>query len=233
MSCSHLRTRGALAAAALLVPSTVTACNADAEPELTTEEQLAAAKAALDDTSGIRITLQADKLPKTVSGLVSAEGVGTHDPAFEGSIRVVQSGLGANVRVVAVDGLVYAELPFTQKFTDVDPADYGAPDPAELMDTEGGLSSLLTSAEGVEEGEQVRDGETVLTEYTGTVPGEAVAAIIPSASAGADFEAAFRIDDADRLRQAVLTGPFYPKAEDVTYTVDLDEYGLEKDITAP
>ena len=233
MSSSHRRSRGALAAAALLVPLTVTACGAGAEPELTAEEQLAAAKAALDDSSGVRIGLNADELPKGVSGLISAEGVGTHDPAFDGEIKVVISGLSANVPVVAVDGLVYARLPFTQKFSEVDPASYGAPDPADLMDTEGGLSSLLTSAEDVEEGEQVRDGEDVLSEFTGTVPGDAVAAVIPSASADADFEAAFRIDDSDRLRQVMLTGPFYPKADDVTYTVDLDEYGLEKDITAP
>jgi len=31
----------------------------------------------------------------------------------------------------------------------------------------------------------------------------------------------------------VLTGPFYPDADEVTYTVDFDQYGVEKDITAP
>ena len=93
--------------------------------------------------------------------------------------------------MVAVDGVVYAKLPFTTQFVDDRPGRLRRPDPADLMDAEGGLSSLLTAAEDVEEGEQVRDGDDVLTTYTGTVPGEAVAAIIPSAAADADFDASF------------------------------------------
>ena len=61
-----------------------------------------------------------------------------------------------DVEVVAADGKVFAQLPFTTEFVEVDPADYAAPDPAALMEPEGGLSSLLTAAEGVEAGEQVR-----------------------------------------------------------------------------
>ena len=32
--------------------------------------------------------------------------------------------------VVAVDGKVYAQLPLTTGYQDIDPAEYGAPDPA-------------------------------------------------------------------------------------------------------
>ena len=35
------------------------------------------------------------------------------------------------------------------------------------------------------------------------------------------------------LREATLTGVFYPRAEPMTYTVDFADYGTEKDITAP
>ena len=135
--------------------------------------------------------------------------------------------------MVAVDGVVHAKLPFTTKFVEIDPADYGAPDPADLMSTQDGLSSLLTAAEGVEKGKQVRDGDEVLSQIVGTVPGSAVRAVIPSASAKADFDATFTLDDANQLTRVVLTGPFYPDAGDVTYTVDLEKYGVQKDITAP
>ncbi len=234
MNTSRRRTRAALALAALVAPLALSSCSgADGAPERTPEETLAAAKTVLDDTTGVHITLATDKLPKGINGLLSAEGIGTHDPAFDGAIKVAANGITADAEVVAVDGVVFAKLPFTTKFVEVDPADYGAPDPADLMSSEGGLSTLLTSAEGVEEGEQVRDGEVVLSKFTGTVPGDVVASIIPSASPDEDFEASFTLNDSDQVDQVVLTGPFYPDADEVTYTVDFDQYGVEKDITAP
>jgi lipoprotein LprG len=234
MNTTRRRTRAALAAAALVAPLLLASCSgADGAPDRTPEEHLAAAKAALDDTSGVHIRLSTEKLPKGVNGLLSAEGIGTHGPAFDGGIKVASAGITADAAVIAVDGVVYAKLPFTTKFEEVDPADYGAPDPADLMSSEGGLSSLLTAAEGVEAGDPVRDGDVVLSKFTGTVPGDAVAAIIPSASASKDFAASFTLDDSDRLDQVVLTGPFYPGADEVTYTVSFDQYGVDKDIKAP
>lgn len=227
-------TRTALVAP-LLVPLLlgVSACSDSGGSEVPPEERLAAAKTVLDETPGLTLSIGTDKLPAGVTGLLSGEGVATHDPAFKGTLEVSGSGLSANVDVVAVDGEVLAQLPFRQDFVAIDPADYGAPDPAELMATDGGLSSLLTAADDVEEGEQTRDGETVLTTYTGTVPGDAVGALLPSADAAADFDAVFSVDDEDRLTRVELTGPFYPDAEDVTYVVELSDYGTEKKIVAP
>jgi lipoprotein LprG len=194
---------------------------------------LSAAKTTLDETSGVRISLSTEKLPPTVDGILKAEGVGTHDPAFEGDLKVASGGITADVPVIAAQGKVFAKLPFTTRYVDVDPAAYAAPDPAGLMEADGGLSSLLTAAEDVEEGKQVRSGEDVLASYSGTVPGDAVASIIPSASPDKDFEATFTVDDEDQLREAVLTGPFYPEADDVTYTITFEEYDTSADITLP
>jgi len=194
---------------------------------------LAAAKRHLDTTSGVRLGLKADSLPTGVNGLLAADGVGTHAPAFTGSIKVAVGGVNADAAVVATGGKVYAKLPFTSKFTPINPADYGAPDPADLLGRQGGLSSMLTSARNVKEGAQVRDGKRVLTRYTATVPGRTVAAIIPSARSSAQFDAVFTIDDQQRLAKAVLRGPFYPKADDVRYTVTFDDYGTRRVIRAP
>jgi lipoprotein LprG len=234
MQTSRRRTTALLALTALLAGGVLTGCTGDdSATGKTPQDRLAAAKTHLDETSGVRINLATDKLPSGVDGLLSADGVGTHDPAFEGTIKVAASGITADADVVAVDGEVHAKLPFTTKFVPIDPADYGAPDPADLMSADGGLSSLLTAAEEVEEGKQVRDGDAVLSTYTATVPGAAVAAVIPSASADADFDATFTVDDQDQLDRVVLTGPFYPEADEVTYTVSFDDYGTEKDIQAP
>jgi lipoprotein LprG len=228
--------RGALVALVIAAGVSLSGCSGGAEEtaEESPEEVLQAAKATLDETSGVHVVLSTDSLPDGIAGILSADGIGTHAPAFEGTLKVVASGISADAEVVAVDDVVWAKLPFTTKFEDIDPADYGAPDPADLMATEGGLSSLLTSVEDVTEGAQERDGELLVTEYTGTVPGDVVAGIIPTASADSDFDARFTVTDENVLNEAVLTGPFYPEAsEDVTYTIKFDRYGTSKDITAP
>lgn len=226
--------RAALTATLLTAALALTGCTNSSEgDEQSPEEVLAAAKSVLDETSGVRLTLSADEIPPGVDGILRAEGVGTHDPAFEGDLRVTTGGIELDVPVVAAQGKVFAKLPFTQDFVPVEPTEYGAPDPAGLMEAEGGLSSLLTAAEAVKEGERVRSGEDVLAGYTGTVPGEVVAAIIPSATPDEDFDASFTVDDENRLREAVITGQFYPGSDDVTYTITFDQYDTAADITLP
>ena len=80
--------------------------------------------------------------------------------------------------MVAVDGKVYAQIPLTPGWQDVDPAEYGAPDPAQLMSTDGRLlRRCCRHTTDLEKGESVRggaDNKEVLTEYTGTVAGDAI-----------------------------------------------------------
>lgn len=224
-----------LAAALLPLALVLAGCSGgdDEDEALTPTDVLAEAKQTLDETSGVTINLTTDELPSGVDGVVDATGVGTHAPAFEGDLKVLVNNLTVEVPVVAVDGAVYAQLPFTSEFAEIDPADYGAPDPATLMDPDEGISAWLTAATGVEEGDQVRDGGDVLTSYTGTVPGSAVASVIPSADESAEFETTFTIDDDGQLDSAEIVGPFYGEAGDVDYTITLSDYGTDQDITAP
>ena len=197
------------------------------------EEVLAAAKQALDDTSGVTLSLRTEELPDDVDGVLEATGAATHAPAFDGELTVVVNGLNVDVALISVDGRVYAKVPFTTGFSEVDPADYGAPDPAQLMDPGTGLSSWLTDATGLEEGDRVRDGELVLSSYAGSLPGEVVDASIPNADIEADFPVTFKIDDDGRLRSVEISGPFYGSKGTVDYTVDVDDYGTDKEITKP
>ena len=195
---------------------------------------MAAAKKTLDETTGVNLTLHTDDLPDGVTGVEDAQGVGTHDPAFDGKITVVLSGQAFEVPVIAVDGKVYVQLPLTSGWQDIDPADYGAPDPAQLVSPDQGFSSLLTATTGLEEGDSVRGGENnkeVLTEYSGTVSSDVVKNIIPTASG--DFDATYTIADGTELRQATLTGVFYQDSDPMTYVVTFEDYGTQKDITAP
>jgi lipoprotein LprG len=207
-----------------------------AADEPTPEQVLAEAKATLDETSGLRLDLTTDDLPQGVAGITSASGVATTSPAaFDGTISVVLAGQGVEVPVIAVDDRVHAQIPFTTGWSDVDPADYGAPDPAQLVHSDHGFSSLLAVTDDLQEGESVRggtDNSEVLTEYTGTVPGSEMERVIPSAS-GDSFDAAYQVTDDGELRQAVFTGVFYPGSAPMTYTVDFSDYGSSPEITAP
>jgi lipoprotein LprG len=232
------RRRTAALVAALLTTVTLSACSnassSTASDSKSPEEVLASAKKALDDTSGVDISLSTDNLPSNVTGVQKAEGVGTHDPAFDGSITVVLSGQSFQVPVVSTGGKVYVQLPLTPGWQDIDPGDYGAPDPAQLMSPDKGFSSLLTATTGVEKGDSVRGGSNnseVLTEYTGSVPGDVVKNVIPTASG--DFDATYTVTDSGQLREADLTGVFYKNSDPMTYQVTFDGYGTQKDITAP
>jgi lipoprotein LprG len=233
------RASAALAVAVLslaLVASGCTSGEADegVSKDKSPDEVMALAKKTLDETSGVKIELDTTDLPDGVQGLSHAEGTGIHPPAFEGQITVEVSGLSVDVDVIATDGKVWIKY-LTPVFTEADPADYGAPDPAELMATEGGLSDLLVNTDDLEAGDTVRGGdnnEEVLTEYTGTVPASFVETVIPSAS-GDDFDATYTITADGELREAKLTGDFYPDAGENSYTLDFTDYGTETDISSP
>ena len=198
------------------------------------DEVMALAKQHLDETSGVSFTLEADALPDGVSAISAAEGVGTHAPAFEGTITVNLLGQAVEVPVVAVDDKVWAQLPFTSGYQDIDPTEYGAPDPAALITPDQGFSAVLGATEDLERGESVRGGEDnkeVLTEYTGTVSGDTMTNVIPTASG--EFDAVYTITDDDELRSASFTGVFYPDSESMTYTVTFDDYGTEQEIIKP
>jgi lipoprotein LprG len=231
------RTPLLLAVCLALAAGVLAGCSDDqgsVSDERSLDEVMELAKTTLDETSGVNLSLKTTDLPPGVTGVKEATGVGVHPPAFEGSLTVVLSGTDFNVPVIAVDDKVYAQIPLTPGWSDVDPAEYGAPDPARLMSPDTGFSALLPATEGLEEGESVRGGEDnreVLTEFTGTVPGEAVSNILPGAEG--NFDATYTITADGELREAVLTGVFYPDTESMSYTIGFEDYGTEKKIAAP
>ena len=201
--------------------------------EPTPAEVMQSAKQELDDAASVRIALSTTATPAEGNGVLGASGVVTPAPAFEGDVKVLLNGLTATVPVTSVDGTVYAKLPLTTTFAKIDPAEYGAPDPAAFGKPEGGLSSLLTDLEGLKEDGKTRDGEEVLTTYAGTLPGDVVKQIIPSAAAKADYPTKVGVDDDGRASTVRITGPFFADGADVTYDVDFSDYDREVTVAAP
>jgi lipoprotein LprG len=188
----------------------------------------------LEDTPGVTLTLTTDDLPDGVQGVQGASGTVTDAPAFDGTLTAVISAGSFPVPIKAVDGKVYAKIPLTFGWSEVNPGDYGAPDPAQLISADQGIPAILAATTDVKKGDDVRggkDNKEVLTTYTGTVPASAAAHLIPGASGS--FDATYGITPDCELRTASLTGAFYSGKPDMTYTMTVDDYGTSKDITAP
>jgi lipoprotein LprG len=224
-----------LLAGAVLLPGAVLAgCGGKSSSGVDPAAALTTAQQKLGATSGLTLSLTTDDLPDGVQGVKSASGTLTDAPAFDGTLGVDLSAGSFSVPVKAVGGKVYAQIPLTPGWTTVDPADYGAPDPAQLLTDDQGIPAILTATTDAKQGDQVRggtDNKEVLTSYTGSVPASAVSHLIPGA--GGDFSATYGITDDGELRQASLTGVFYAGKPAMTYSLLLTDYGTSKDITAP
>jgi lipoprotein LprG len=208
----------------------------DGDGDVTPEEVLAAAKEKLDATGGVEVSLGTDDEPDDGDYLREAQGTIIAEPAaFEGEVTGRVMGLdAADIAVVSVDGDLFVEAPVLG-WQKVDPGEFCAPDPAQLLDPETGVSPILTATEDIEAGDSELGGEDnkeTLTPFTGTVPGDTVRNILPCAE-GDDFEATYRIDADGRLTDAEITGEFFSGMDAITYTIEVQEYDVEKDITAP
>jgi lipoprotein LprG len=137
------------------------------------------------------------------------------------------------VPVVSVDDEVHAKLPLTTSYEIIDPAEYGAPDPADFADPDTGISGLLLELDDPTRSDAVREGEEVLTTYTGSLPGSVVDPIIPSADPEGTYQVVVGIDDEDRITTLQVTGDFFSGGGDETYDLTFDDYGKPVTITAP
>jgi lipoprotein LprG len=231
------RTRAlALLAFALVTPVLLAGCGGDGKTkaaEKSPTEVMETAKQKVDDANSVHIALATDSTPTSGNGVLGATGDMTHGPAFEGEVKVVLSGLTATVPITSVGGKVYAKLPLATKYAVIDPTEYGAPDPADFADPENGLSGLLTELEGLQKKGESRSGDTILTTYTGTLPGATVKKIIPSAVATETYETSVGVDEKGYATTVKVTGPFFTGSDDVTYDVKLTGYDKGVKITAP
>lgn len=226
--------------AAATVALTLVGCSGeegDKAPQSSPTEAFAKARTTLDEAAQVKIAMVTKDLPDGVTGLISARGTATDQPAFDGTITVPVAGGTPQVAVRAVGTKVWAVIPFTTGYSEIDPAEYGAPNPATLIDAETGFGSLLAAPEKITQGDSVRGGANnseVLTSYEAQIPGAAVKKVMPSAEANTPFSGEFLISDTGELRQVALTGVFYSGEKSLTYTVTFEDYSTtKKDIVTP
>lgn len=225
----------AVAGIVLTLSALLTGCGAadDDNSNGNTTEVLALAKKQFDETASVRLELATTSVPTSGDAVLGASGVLTHQPAFEGTVKVLLGGFNAEVPIVSVDGVVRAKLPLTTEYGVIDPSEYGAPDPADFADLDQGISAMLLELEGAEEAGQKRDGDQVLTTYTGTLSGSFVQPVIPSADAEGSYAAVVGIDADGRLVTLSVTGDFFAADGEVTYDLQFEGYGENVVIEAP
>lgn len=192
---------------------------------------LAAAKEHFDAAQSIDLQLSTDSTPSSGNAVLGAHGVLTHAPAFKGEVSVLLLGTQAKVPVVSTGGKLYAKLPLTTRYTQINPRQYGAPDPATFADPQHGVSALLTRLRDVKRTGTARAGSTIVTTYSGTLPGSRVAPLIPSADQQSSYDTTLSLDKHDNLTALHVTGDFFG-GQSVTYDVTLS-YGGPVTITAP
>lgn len=227
---------GVLLAAALLAVAALTGCSGSPAPASTTvpaADRLAAVKAVVDAAPSVHLVMISRDIPEGVGAVLGLDGVGTHPPAFKGTVSARMAGIMASVAVVAVGGVMHVKLPLTTSYQAVDPKTLGAPDPALFFDPAKGVTTLLTATTNPVRGAQARVGSEIVTTYSGSLPGSVITALLNVGSATAVYAVKFGVvEESSQLRTVELTGPFYAGATS-TYVLTLDRYGDPVTITAP
>ena len=81
----------------------------------------------------MHLVLTSRDVPAAADGVLGADGVGTHAPAFKGPLDARISGVQATVDVVSVGSALYLKLPFTSRFVRTDPETLPGARPGHLV----------------------------------------------------------------------------------------------------
>ena len=222
-------------AAALL---TLTGCTGDAGGDETApspKERLAEAQQKVEQAEAITLDLTSSGVPADVNGVQSATGTGVVEGEtvkFEGEFQGRVGGITANAAVLAIGEDTFMKL-FTPDYEPVDLAELGAPNPTAFFAPETGIASLIEATTDLTEGGgPVREGREVLDQFTGSLPGERVEALLHLGGPGTTFDVTYGLTSNNELRKAVLEGEFYEGAQSV-YTLLLTDYGTVLPIESP
>lgn len=231
-----MRVRGVAMVAVLAAALASSGCTDDKAPaarEPAPAEQLAAARVKLEQSKGVDFALESAGLPGKAAGVSAAKGVGVFTPpGFKGTLKATVGGVTGSVDVIAVEQDVYMKF-FTPGYNKIDPAQFGAPNPAQFFNTQTGITSLVGKTTSPAKGERTRDGADVLDTFTGKVPGDAVADLFVVGDRSGTFDITYGITDPGKeLRTVVLRGPFYAGSTS-TYTLRLKQLENPVAITRP
>ncbi|HWF57737.1 MAG TPA: LppX_LprAFG lipoprotein [Candidatus Dormibacteraeota bacterium] len=192
------------------------------------------AKHSIDSASSVHFTLTSQNVSGAGPLITGGEGDARRPNSFAGSLSVIAAGFTLSVDVVSSGGVFYARTPLSSGFARTNPATYGFGDPAQLLDPNHGLSSLLPACTSPSNRPADRLNGEQLDEVGCSLPGARVAALLTSADPTQPVAATIGVDPSShQLRRVALVGPFFERAHFSTFTVILDMYGENVTITPP
>jgi len=186
-------------------------------PKQSPTQQLTAAKQAFDAAKTVQLDLSSRNVPARENGVTRAKGAGVIDlttPKFQGTITGTIKGLAGTIDVIAIGADTYLKF-FTPDYkkTDFD-------------------SALLPQTANPRDDGQTRAGTEVLSTISGTLPGSTIDQLFHLGDGTGTYAVSYGLTDANQLRNATLTGPFFPGAP-ATYVVTLTDYGTPVAIASP
>jgi lipoprotein LprG len=209
------------------------ACSASAASKADPTTLLQQAKVKVDTTSSLHFSLTSTVGSLSGTTILGGAGDLARPDAIEGSFRVSVDGLPVEVKVVSQNGVFAAKLPFGTGYVRTDPSKFGLQDPAQLMNSQTGLTRLLAVAEGPRMGAQERLSGELLDSVDATVAGTDIP-VLPDAAPTRPVELVALVNPVDhQLRQVRLTGPFTSAKSDSTYVLTLSAYDEHVNITLP
>lgn len=192
------------------------------------------AKHSIDSAASVHFTLTSQNATGAGPLVTGGDGDARRPNSFSGNLSVIAAGFSLSVGVVSTGGVFYAKTPLSSGYDRTNPSTYGFGDPAQLLDPNHGLSSLLPACTGPTNRDADRLNGEQLDEVGCSLPGARVAALLTSADATQPVQATIGVDaSSHQLRRIVLVGPFFEKARSSTFTLVLDRYGENVTITPP
>jgi lipoprotein LprG len=217
---------------AVVVALAVVGCGSSA-PKASAQTLLQKSKATADAATSVHFELTSSGVPQSGTNLVNGRGDLVRPSSLQGTFGVAISGFTANIKVVSVGDTFMAELPFTGHYVKTNPSNFGLKNPAELLDPQTGLSSLLTVAQSPQLGPTVRVNGELLQTVSFTVPGDKVP-ILPDVDPSKPVQVTVAINPQNyELRRVTLVGPFISSTSNSTYVVTLTNYNEHVTITLP
>jgi LppX_LprAFG lipoprotein len=211
----------------------VSACGGSSAPNVNPAVLLQRAKAKIDASSSVHFTLSSSNVTGGGTNLTGGSGDLARPDDLQGSFNVDINGLNVTVKAVSKGGVFEALLPFATKYVRTNPSNFGLTDPAQLLNSSNGLSSLLSLAQNPREGKRERISGELIETVTYTVPGTAIP-VLPDANPSEPVTLVLGINPSNSvLRQVTLTGPFTSSTSNATYVVTLTNYDEHVTITLP
>jgi lipoprotein LprG len=211
----------------------IAACGSSAGSSASPQALLQSAKQTLDSTPGVHFALQSTNAASGGTVIKGGQADLARPDRLAGSLDVLVNGVGATIKVVVVGNTVVAQLPFSTSYTKIDPATFGLGNPADLLNNQHGLSSMLIAGTNPQAVGSERIAGELLQEIRTSIPGSAVP-LLPDQDRSRPVVMVAAINPSNhQLRQVTLTGPFVSTTSDSTFTVTLTNYGEHPQITLP